>query len=110
MKKRALLERKHKKALLSSIAPSALTITMRTLRQKQERAAAVRAQREAEKVKRLKEKGMAGKKIGKHRVAEGHVEVQTGEELSESLRGLKVRFVSSASWEEGSQRMLTYIL
>ncbi|KAF7317792.1 Ribosome biogenesis protein NOP53 [Mycena kentingensis (nom. inval.)] len=33
--------------------------------------------------------GLAGKKLGKHRVPVGEVDVQLGEDLSESLRGLK---------------------
>ncbi|KAF5376581.1 hypothetical protein D9757_008260 [Collybiopsis confluens] len=35
-------------------------------------------------------KGLAGTRFGKHRVAENAVDVQLGEELSESLRGMKV--------------------
>ena len=34
--------------------------------------------------------GLAGQKIGKHKVPEGEIDVQLGEELSESLRALKV--------------------
>ncbi len=36
-------------------------------------------------------KGLAGERIGKHKVPEGQIDVQLGEELSESLRALKVR-------------------
>jgi nucleolar protein 53 len=90
LQKRALLERKHRKALLASLAPSSITTTLRSLRQKQEHAAAQRALRKAAEAKELREKGLVGKKIGKHRVAAGKLDVQTGEELSESLRGLKV--------------------
>ena len=35
--------------------------------------------------------GMAGRRLGKYKVPEGHIDVQLGEELSENLRGLKVR-------------------
>lgn len=35
--------------------------------------------------------GLAGQRLGKHIVPTGEVDVQLGEELSESLRGLKVR-------------------
>lgn len=93
--KRALLERKHRKVLLASLTPSVITSTVRTLRQKHEHAVMLRTQREHERAKRLKEKGLAGKKIGRHRVAESRVEVQTGEELSENLRGLKVCLYTS---------------
>lgn len=34
--------------------------------------------------------GLAGQKLGKHRVPEGLVDVQLGDELSETLRGMKV--------------------
>ena len=36
-------------------------------------------------------KGLAGQRLGKHRVPENDIEVQIGEDLSESLRNLKVR-------------------
>lgn len=35
--------------------------------------------------------GIAGKRVGKHKVPEREVEVQLGEDLSENLRTLKVR-------------------
>jgi nucleolar protein 53 len=35
--------------------------------------------------------GLTGYRIGKHKVADSQIDVQIGEELSESLRGLKVR-------------------
>lgn len=39
---------------------------------------------------RLRRHGLAGQRLGKHKVPEEQVEVQLGEDLSESLRGLKV--------------------
>ncbi|KAJ3519603.1 hypothetical protein NMY22_g13121 [Coprinellus aureogranulatus] len=39
---------------------------------------------------KLKQTGLAGQKLGKHKVPEAPVEVQIGEDLSENLRGLKV--------------------
>ena len=48
-----------------------------------------RAQRQAELREKLK-RGLLGQKLGKHRVRPGEVDVQLGEELSESLRALKV--------------------
>ena len=39
---------------------------------------------------KLKHRGLAGTKLGKHKVPEGNVVVQIGEDLSENLRGLKV--------------------
>ena len=39
---------------------------------------------------KLKKQGLAGQKLGKHKVPESNVIVQLGEDLTESLRGLKV--------------------
>ncbi len=50
----------------------------------------LRSRRDRWYEKRVKESGMAGLKLGKHQVREGKVDVQLGEELSESLRGLQV--------------------
>ena len=52
------------------------------------------SQRQVAKQERVAEKlrtgGLKGSRLGKHRVPEGEVDVQLGEDLSESLRGLKV--------------------
>ena len=40
---------------------------------------------------RIRRRGLAGQKLGKYTVPEGDVEVQLGEDLSESFRGIKVR-------------------
>lgn len=50
----------------------------------------LRAQRQAALEEKLRQ-GLAGQRIGKHVVPEGAIDVQLGDELSESLRGLKVR-------------------
>lgn len=48
----------------------------------------------------MKQRGLAGQKLGKHKVPEGGVDVQLGEELSESLRALKVcRFLSDSRYD-----------
>jgi nucleolar protein 53 len=39
---------------------------------------------------KLKKQGLAGRKLGKHKVPESDVVVQLGEDLTENLRGLKV--------------------
>lgn len=44
--------------------------------------------------KKLEEQGLSGQKLGKHTVPVSDIEVQLGENLSESLRGLKVGMVS----------------
>lgn len=43
---------------------------------------------------RLKQ-GLAGQRLGKHYVPEGDIDVQLGEDLTESFRGLKVRYSRS---------------
>jgi nucleolar protein 53 len=39
---------------------------------------------------KVRKQGLAGQQLGKHKVPQGEVQVQLGEDLSESLRGLKV--------------------
>jgi nucleolar protein 53 len=50
-----------------------------------------RAQRRLAMKDRIRRRGLAGQKLGKYTVPEGDVEVQLGEDLSESFRGIKVR-------------------
>jgi len=47
-------------------------------------------ERRAKQEARLAQGGLAGQRLGKHVVHEGEVDVQLGEELTESLRGLQV--------------------
>jgi nucleolar protein 53 len=65
----------------------ALKSEIEAARNEQERKA---AQRKLQKMEELR-KGLAGRKLGGHTVPEGDIDVQLGEDLSESLRGLKVR-------------------
>ncbi|TFY51115.1 hypothetical protein EVG20_g11161 [Dentipellis fragilis] len=84
--KRALVERALRKRLLASVD------TVKTLRKSTDATLAARAQAIAERRARVQEqlqKGLAGQRLGKHRVQEGEVDVQLGEDLSESLRGLR---------------------
>jgi nucleolar protein 53 len=82
------LERTRQKRLHASVD------TVKTLRNTAERTRAARikaaAERRAQQEARLALNGLAGQKFGKHVVREGEVDVQLGEELSESLRGLQV--------------------
>jgi nucleolar protein 53 len=48
------------------------------------------AERKAARESRLKD-GLAGERLGKHKVASGEIDVQLGDELAETLRELKVR-------------------
>lgn len=50
----------------------------------------IREQKRLAIMEKLEKQGLAGTKIGKHKVPEPDIEVQLGEHLSESLRGLKV--------------------
>ena len=50
----------------------------------------LRAQRQEAELEKRK-MGLAGQRVGKHKVPEGEIDVQLGDELSESLRALKVR-------------------
>ncbi|KAI0267347.1 ribosome biogenesis protein Nop53/GLTSCR2 [Gloeopeniophorella convolvens] len=85
--KRALVERALRKRLHSSVDSA------RTLRRAAEQTRAARAEaaaaRAAQRAARLAQGGLVGQKLGKHVVREGEVDVQLGEELSESLRGLR---------------------
>ena len=69
--------------------------TAKSLRKAADRTQATRAhiaaERRAKREALLAQSGLAGQKLGKHVVREGEVDVQLGEELSESLRGLQVR-------------------
>ena len=56
------------------------------------------AERRAKQEGRLAQNGLAGQRLGKHVVREGEVDVQLGEELSESLRGVQVCAVQHACY------------
>lgn len=55
-----------------------------------------RIKRRLELQEKLKNKGLAGKKLGKHKVPMGEIDVQLGEDLTESLRALKVHTLSKS--------------
>ncbi|TFK32719.1 ribosome biogenesis protein Nop53/GLTSCR2 [Crucibulum laeve] len=85
--KRALADRAARKRLLASI-PGAKTFRktnsqIMSAREKEQE------QRRLTLEEKLKKKGLAGQRLGRHKVPEGEVEVQLGEDLAESLRGLK---------------------
>jgi hypothetical protein len=54
-----------------------------------------RVQRRLALKDRIRRRGLAGQKLGKHTVPEGDVEVQLGEDLSESFRSIKVHYLFS---------------
>jgi len=82
------LERTLRKRLHASVD------TVKTLRKAANHTLAEREhaanKRRAKEEARLAQGGLAGQKLGKHVVREGEVDVQLGEDLSESLRGLQV--------------------
>ncbi|EMD36938.1 hypothetical protein CERSUDRAFT_114850 [Gelatoporia subvermispora B] len=85
--KRALAERIARKRMLASV-DSAKNVRKAIAKQLAVQEA-LRQQREAEQQERLKKEGMVGQRLGKHKVPEGEIDVQLGEELTESLRQLK---------------------
>lgn len=68
-------------------APGINKALLKKLRKQEERA---QARKEANASKELGVGGLEGKKVGSHVVPTAEVDVQLGEDLSESLRGVKV--------------------
>ncbi|KAH8101723.1 P60-like protein [Cristinia sonorae] len=85
--KRALAEKLAQKRLLTSVtsAKSLRKSLIRTTAQRERELLERRRKAEEEKIKN----GLAGQKLGRHVVPEGNIDVQLGEDLSESFRGLK---------------------
>jgi hypothetical protein len=82
---RSLKEKANQKKLLATLNRlKALRKEVEAARTEQERNA---AERKLEKMEKLR-KGLVGQRVGKHKVTEGDIDVQLGEDLSESLRGL----------------------
>ncbi|WFD35742.1 hypothetical protein MCUN1_002603 [Malassezia cuniculi] len=88
-KEQQLAAARRKQERMDRAAVAALAAERRKLtRMAAERIAAKNAIRAA-KMERLREQGMAGERLGKHRIPVQRKDVQTGDELSESLRQLK---------------------
>ncbi|SPO29991.1 related to Glioma tumor suppressor candidate region gene 2 protein [Ustilago trichophora] len=72
---------------------AAAILQLPALKRRQARLAAARAQaaeeRRLQKDAAMAKQGLSGIKVGKHKVPQQHIDVQTGDELSESLRTLK---------------------
>ncbi|KAL5514609.1 hypothetical protein ACEPAG_1925 [Sanghuangporus baumii] len=86
--KRALAERKHQRRLLASL--STLKSTRKSVDKTLSSGERTRMQRRLILQEKLRRSGLAGQRLGKHIVPEAEPEVQLGDDLSESLRGLKV--------------------
>ncbi|KAF8713555.1 hypothetical protein AX14_012935 [Amanita brunnescens Koide BX004] len=84
---RALAAKVTRRRLLASVAGAkALRHTMlKSMKAREEE----RAHRRLALKDRTRRRGLAGRKLGKHKVPEGDVEVQLGEDLSESFRSIK---------------------
>ncbi|KAF8801238.1 P60-like protein [Phlegmacium glaucopus] len=85
--KRALIQRAERKRLLASISGA------KQLRKSNTELKSIRDQQKEERrlalAEKLRKQGLAGQKLGRHKVPESELAVQLGEDLSESLRGLK---------------------
>lgn len=80
----------NKKRMVMFASIKSLKKTTNKVLAEREQAQLARLQLKQEKLK----KGLAGQKLGKHKVPEGLVDVQLGDDLTESLRELKVSFSS----------------
>jgi len=95
--KRALADRAAKRKLLASV------FTAKALRKSLEHSTASRERLREERRRMVREKlkqGLAGQRFGKHTVQKVKIDVQLGEDLTDSLRGLKVSlwcYLSSTS-------------
>ena len=97
VQKRAAAEKAAKRKLLASV------FTAKSLRKTLEHSAVSKEQLREEKRRFLREKlkqGLAGQRFGRHTVQKAKIDVQLGEDLSDSLRGLKVGFCYNqfSSW------------
>ena len=75
----------------------ASVFTAKSLRKTLEHSTASKEQLREEKRRIIREKlkqGLAGQKFGKHTVQKVRIDVQLGEDLADSLRGLKVSFLA----------------
>ncbi|KAJ7319259.1 ribosome biogenesis protein Nop53/GLTSCR2 [Mycena albidolilacea] len=86
--KRALAEKARKKSE-TALINSGVSLLRRTANKTLSARAIAQEARRAAVEENLKRRGLAGQKLGRHTVPEGEVDVQLGEDLSESLRGLK---------------------
>ena len=79
----------------------ASVVSAKSIRKSLSKTTAHRERELLERHKKMEEEklrnGLAGKRLGKHVVPEGEINVQLGEDLSESFRGLKVRSLSHIS-------------
>lgn len=82
-----LLDEKRRRRFLATVS-SARRLRSQVASSLQARQAALEVRRKA-RLDHLKGRGLVGLRLGKHRVLEGNIDIQLGEELVESLRELK---------------------
>lgn len=83
-------EKAERKKVLSTLERiKSLKAAVDAAKTEQER---ISAARKLERLEQLK-KGLAGKRLGKHKVQESQIDVQLGDDLADSLRGLKVSVI-----------------
>ncbi|KAF8512198.1 ribosome biogenesis protein Nop53/GLTSCR2 [Gautieria morchelliformis] len=87
LQRRALLDHRRHKRFLAAMS-SAKSLRAQVAVSVRRRLAALEARRAA-RAELVKHRGLIGQRLGKHRIQEGQVDVQLGEELTESLRELK---------------------
>ncbi|WFD20885.1 hypothetical protein MCAP1_003140 [Malassezia caprae] len=81
-------QQRRKERQMRALMSEASSHSKKLAKAAEERAKLIEQRREA-KLARMRESGMAGSKVGKYVVPEARIDVQTGDELSESLRQLK---------------------
>ncbi|KAI3623997.1 hypothetical protein CBS14141_002425 [Malassezia furfur] len=88
-KKQQRLAEQRRKQRQERALVSQLPAHLKAQRQRMRARQALVEERRARKLARMQAEGIAGFRVGKHVVPKQHVDVQTGDELSESLRQLK---------------------
>ncbi|KAJ7669742.1 ribosome biogenesis protein Nop53/GLTSCR2 [Mycena olivaceomarginata] len=81
--------RKSAQKIRTALINSGVSLLRRTANKTLSARAIAQEARRAAVEENLRRRGLAGQKLGRHTVPEGEVDVQLGEDLSESLRGLK---------------------
>lgn len=93
LQQRALAAKVARRRLLASVpgAKAFRHTIVKSMKAREEE----RIQRRLALKDRMRRRGLAGQKLGKHVVPEEDVEVQLGEDLSESFRSIKVHYFLS---------------
>lgn len=90
-----LVERAAKKRKLALTAASHSKDFKKLMAAKEQ----ARLQLKAALAEKMRTQGLSGQKLGKHKVPEEQIEVQLGEDRSDSLRAMKVRLGPPLNWK-----------